>query len=77
MIHDTTNSSGTTEWDMASVTVGDASQTMETVLYTNQSTNKTIRNVNVKSDIFQMVIEPKSDDVGHKLMRIHYDGIDK
>ena len=75
LVHDSANGSGNTDFDIASVTVSGASQTIESIAYVNQTTTKTKFSSDVKSDIYQMVLEPKNDDIGYKLIRTHYDGV--
>lgn len=76
LIHDTTDSVGSTIFTVNSIDVADTESAMKVVTHTNESTNRTTVGADVKTDIFQLGLLPANDDIGYKLMRIHYDGID-
>src|SRR3990167_202435 len=75
IFHDTTNTTGTTAFDVKHRLLDDTEETIESISYDSQSINKTRIQCDITADIFQLVIVPQTDDMGIKLIRIYYDPI--
>lgn len=75
IIHDKADSIGTTQFI---IYYKDTENTLSTILgvnYVNQTTTKTEFFTDIDTDIFQFQISPQIDDIGFKLIRIHYEPI--
>lgn len=75
VIHDVSNSAGTTQFTVYNLDTEGTATTIFSPIYTNQSTTKTEFFVDVDTDIFQFQIVNQTDDIGYKLIRIHYESI--
>ena len=83
IIHDETNASGTTSFDVhwrdesGNINAGNADRSgqIESISYTNQSVVETRIDTSFKTSVFQLAIVPTSTDVGIQEVRIYYDPI--
>ncbi|MBU2527528.1 MAG: hypothetical protein KKC03_13105 [Bacteroidetes bacterium] len=75
ILHDVSNSAGNTIFDLYYRDIDDTETLIENISYSSQAVNKTIINCDIKTDIFQLKLVPNTDDIGYKLIRIHYEPI--
>lgn len=75
IFHDTTNTTGTTAFDVKHRLLDDTEETIQSISYDSQSVTKTRIHCDIETDVFQLVISPTTDDLGYKIFRIYYDPI--
>lgn len=75
IIHDAADNAGTTRFIVYYRDTEDTTSIILDANYVNQTTTKTEFFVDIDTDIFQFQISPQNDNIGFKLIRIHYEPI--
>jgi hypothetical protein len=75
ILHDVSNSAGTTNFTVYSRDIENTESTVQDVTYTNQSVSTTRINCDIRTNMFQLKITLLQDDIGFKLIRIFYEPI--
>ena len=74
VLHDVTNSAGTSRFQIESRKhSGGSTSIIEDRTYTNQNTNRSRFNVDIKTDVFQLYFAPTTDDIGITAIMIYGD----
>ena len=75
-LHDLTNSAGTSRFQLEyRKHSGGGTEIIEDKTYTNESTNRTRIDCEIKTDVFQLYFVPTTDDIGITSLRIYGDAV--
>lgn len=75
IIHDLSNSGGITSFDVITRNIEGGQAAVEQISYNSQEVSKTTINCDLTADIFQAIVALTSDDIGFRLIRVHYQPI--